>query len=138
MQRPHEMKFPDGHIHIWCTYGMFGREITKYTVIYGLQIRFWPTLGTHHPTRRVIVGKRVFCSLIVRNCVAGSCCCRTKLCNGVYTVSLAGKSLNVRPYTVYIFNRGLPLPQALPRSKAQCYRGTMNSGPPDFTLVCMH
>jgi hypothetical protein len=25
-------------------YGNFGREITKYTVIYGAYIRFWPTL----------------------------------------------------------------------------------------------
>jgi len=25
-------------------YGNFGREITKYTVIYGVHIRFWPTL----------------------------------------------------------------------------------------------
>jgi len=29
-----------------CACGMFGREITKYTVIYGVHIgiRFWPTL----------------------------------------------------------------------------------------------
>jgi hypothetical protein len=26
-------------------YGIFGREITKLTVIYGVYIRFWPTLG---------------------------------------------------------------------------------------------
>ena len=25
-------------------YGVFGREITKLTVIYGVHIRFWPTL----------------------------------------------------------------------------------------------
>jgi len=25
-------------------YGIFGREITKYTVIYSVYIRFWPTL----------------------------------------------------------------------------------------------
>jgi len=31
-------------IYIWFTYGNFGREITKYTVIYGVYIRFWPTL----------------------------------------------------------------------------------------------
>jgi len=24
-------------------YGVFGREITKYTAIYGAYIRFWPT-----------------------------------------------------------------------------------------------
>jgi len=32
-------------IHIRCIYGVFGRKITKYTVIYGAYIRFWPTLG---------------------------------------------------------------------------------------------
>jgi hypothetical protein len=26
-------------------YGIFGREIAKYTVIYGVYIRFWPTLA---------------------------------------------------------------------------------------------
>ena len=31
-------------IYIRCTYGIFGREITKYTVIYGAYLRFWPTL----------------------------------------------------------------------------------------------
>jgi len=31
-------------INIRCIYGTFGREITKYTVIYGVYIRFWPTL----------------------------------------------------------------------------------------------
>ena len=31
-------------IYIRCTYGNFGREITKYTVIYGVYIWFWPTL----------------------------------------------------------------------------------------------
>jgi hypothetical protein len=31
-------------IYVRCIYGIFGREITKYTVIYGVYIRFWPTL----------------------------------------------------------------------------------------------
>jgi hypothetical protein len=31
-------------IYIRLIYGIFGREITKYTVIYGVYIRFWPTL----------------------------------------------------------------------------------------------
>jgi hypothetical protein len=31
-------------IYIRCIHGVFGREITKYTVIYGVYIRFWPTL----------------------------------------------------------------------------------------------
>jgi hypothetical protein len=32
------------YIFIRCVYGISGREITKYTVIYGTYIRFWPTL----------------------------------------------------------------------------------------------
>jgi hypothetical protein len=31
-------------IHIRCIYDNFGREITKHTVIYGVYVRFWPTL----------------------------------------------------------------------------------------------
>jgi len=35
-------------IYIRCIYGNFGREITKYTVIYGVYIWFWPTLEMMH------------------------------------------------------------------------------------------
>jgi hypothetical protein len=31
-------------LYIRCIYGIFGRETTEYTVIYGVYIRFWPTL----------------------------------------------------------------------------------------------
>ena len=31
-------------VYIRRVYGFYGREITKYTVIYGVCIRFWPTL----------------------------------------------------------------------------------------------
>ena len=31
-------------IYIRCIYGIFGRKTTKYTVIYGVYIRLWPTL----------------------------------------------------------------------------------------------
>jgi len=31
-------------IYIRFVYDIFGREITKYTVIYGAYIRFWPAL----------------------------------------------------------------------------------------------
>jgi hypothetical protein len=37
-------------IYIRCKYGIFGREITKYTVIYGVYIRFWPTLNIRGTT----------------------------------------------------------------------------------------
>jgi len=33
--------------YIRCIYGSSGRETTKYTVIYGVDIRLWPTLGKH-------------------------------------------------------------------------------------------
>ena len=36
-------------ICIRCIYGIFGREITKYTVIYGVYIWFWPTLHIYTP-----------------------------------------------------------------------------------------
>jgi hypothetical protein len=32
------------HIYIRCIHGIFGREITKYTVNYGVYTRFWPAL----------------------------------------------------------------------------------------------
>jgi hypothetical protein len=38
---------------IWCIYGIFGRKITKHTVIYSVCIRFWPTLGTWHWVTRL-------------------------------------------------------------------------------------
>ena len=31
-------------IYIRCIYGISGREIIKYTVVYGVYTRFWPTL----------------------------------------------------------------------------------------------
>jgi hypothetical protein len=32
-------------LYIRCVYGKYGREIAKCTVIYGVYVRFWPTLG---------------------------------------------------------------------------------------------
>jgi len=32
------------NLYIRCIYGIFGREITRYTVLYVVYIRFWPTL----------------------------------------------------------------------------------------------
>jgi len=36
---------PYSYRYIRCLYGIFGREITIHTVIYGADIRFWPTLN---------------------------------------------------------------------------------------------
>ena len=38
-------------IYIQCIHGNFGREITKYTVIYCVYIRFWPTLQMLHQNK---------------------------------------------------------------------------------------
>ena len=71
-------------IYIRCIYGIFGREITEYTVIYGVYIRFWPTLyiryfwqGNHQ-----IYGDT----------------------RGIYTV-LANPTYNTRSFTVSIYYR---------------------------------
>jgi hypothetical protein len=57
---------------IQCIYGIFGREITKNTVIYGACIRFWPTL--------------VFCSSVPQEHIFGTCggcqaCCHGANCD---------------------------------------------------------
>jgi hypothetical protein len=36
-------------IYIRCIYGIFDREMTKYTVIYGVHTRFWPNLHVYDP-----------------------------------------------------------------------------------------
>jgi len=40
----HMSRVGQNHIYIRCIYDIFGRGITKYTVIYGVYIRFWPIL----------------------------------------------------------------------------------------------
>ena len=42
----YSLGWPEPYIvrYIRCTYGIFGREITMHTVIYGADIRLWPTL----------------------------------------------------------------------------------------------
>ena len=41
---PYICRVGQNHIYPRCVYGIFGWEFTKYTVIYGVYIRFWPTL----------------------------------------------------------------------------------------------
>ena len=72
-------------MYIWCIYDIFGRETTKYTCIYGVYIQFWPTLG--------IFGREITKYTVIY---------------GVYTVFLAGKSPNIRSYTMYIYGSGQP------------------------------
>jgi hypothetical protein len=42
--RAHSWGLPEPYIYIRCIYGIIGREITKYTVVYGVNLQFWPTL----------------------------------------------------------------------------------------------
>jgi len=71
------------HIYGVYTYGIFGREIAKYIVIYGVYIRFWPT-----PTILPYTIYMVY----------------------THTVFLAGKLPNIQSYTVYIYGSGQPQP----------------------------
>ena len=48
-------------IYIRYIYGIFGREIIQYTVIYGVYIRFWPTLN--------IAGTSPFFSTLIYPCI---------------------------------------------------------------------
>ena len=44
IEMPHIALYADPYIYIRCIYGIFGREIKKYTVIYGVYIQLCPTL----------------------------------------------------------------------------------------------
>jgi hypothetical protein len=49
-----------------CIYGIFGRGITRHTVVYGVYIRFWPTLimHTHHKYTHTNAGTPRFCGAV--------------------------------------------------------------------------
>jgi len=91
-------------------YGVFSREITKYTDIYGVYIRFWPTLcilprvGWPEPY--------------------------------IYTFFLAGKSPNVRTFTVYMYGSGRPcIYPNMSGSGSQPYAYTQDWSEPHFYTV---
>jgi hypothetical protein len=45
MCRPNIDRVGQDHIYtVYTRYGIFGREVTKYTAIYGVFKQFWPTL----------------------------------------------------------------------------------------------
>jgi hypothetical protein len=46
------------HKYLRCIYGIIGRLFTKYTVIYGVYIRFWPTLLIWLPHRCFEIAER--------------------------------------------------------------------------------
>ena len=58
------------HIYIRCKYGISGWEITRYTVISSVYIRFWPTLFMSHESK-VRTPKRGAESVVL-SCAPGS------------------------------------------------------------------
>ena len=59
-------------IYTRCIHGIFGREFTKYTVIYSVYIRFWPTLCVAlvlPPGLHVFPGCRSHTALCVSLCM---------------------------------------------------------------------
>ena len=49
LSRVGQNRIYQNHTYIRCIYGIFGREITKYTVIYGVYIQYWPNLRIYTP-----------------------------------------------------------------------------------------
>ena len=86
-------------VYIRYIHGVFGREIIEYTVIHSVNIRFWPTLHVYTVYTR--------CFWQGNYQIYGQTQCKyTVLTNptyiyGIYTVFLAGKSSNIRSYTVH-------------------------------------
>ena len=54
-------------INIRCIYGIFGRETTKYTVIYGEYMRLWPTLTIY--CMYVVLANPVYPVMYVPQCL---------------------------------------------------------------------
>jgi len=61
-------------INIRCIYGVFGREITRHTVIYGVYIRFWPTLQVTSPEFSLLSTSRTMDTTSLFLCHAHLCC----------------------------------------------------------------
>jgi len=48
----HVRRVGQNHIHmVWCVYGILDKYFTDYAVMYGVHIRFCPTLHEHDLTR---------------------------------------------------------------------------------------
>jgi len=85
-------------MYIRCIYGILGRNITKYTVIYGEYVRFWPTLlmFTHSRAHQVaflwaIKGNGVMLTHTMCFCVCACVC----VCVCIYVcVSLVTQTQN--------------------------------------------
>jgi hypothetical protein len=87
-------------IYIRCTYGIFGLEITKYTVYIYVYIRFWPTLLIYGVNTVVLAGVYQIYRVGQNHTFIGL--------YGVYTVFSAGKSPYIRSDTVQKYGSGQP------------------------------
>ena len=63
------------HIYIRCTYGIFGLEITKYTVYIHVYIRFWPTLLIRPLASNAICYMLYVCYMLLYVCYMFVICC---------------------------------------------------------------
>ena len=59
-------------MYIRCIYGICGREITRYTVIYGVCIRFWPTLPIQLQSSRSLGNAAPISISHLTRCLGGS------------------------------------------------------------------
>ena len=91
----HVQGWPEPYIYTWCTYSVFGREVTKCTVIYGVYVFIHGVFGREITKYTVIYGVFTRCSWQGNHQIYGHTRC-------LYAVFLAGKSPNIRLYTVFI------------------------------------
>ena len=98
-------------MYIRCIYGIFGREIIKYTVIYGVYIRFWPTLAIHvclWPTLVVQHG-HTYIDMVNTVCTPYIAIHRFGQ-NHIYIRCIYGIfGREIIKYTVYIYGSGQPI-----------------------------
>ena len=56
-------KVGQNHICKWCITVILAGQIAKYTVIYGVNIRFWPTLlPLQNPVKATVAGVDMHCN----------------------------------------------------------------------------
>ena len=101
-----------------------GREITIYTVIYGVYIRFWPTLPIYggyqyHPAGQTTIFMRGDMEKVR------------------HTVFWAGKSPYIRSYTVYVYGSGQPYTHSLTISAEAASKLWARSVCPACVRACM-
>jgi uncharacterized protein YfaP (DUF2135 family) len=100
-------KSPNIYGHIRCIDGIFDREITKYTVIYGVYTEFLagksPNIGSYTVYIRYCWqgNHQIYGHIRCIYGIIGRGITKYTVIHGVYTEILAGKSPNIGSYTVY-------------------------------------